>query len=126
MNNMDLFTQLRQHAQNQPATVASASRHRLATYRKLWSRIERATARLQAEWQVKRGDRVAYCGQAHPDSLVLYIALARSGACLVPLEQAALQAQAGLIARHLGIRLILHDDEASPPSELAGALVKPL
>jgi acyl-CoA synthetase (AMP-forming)/AMP-acid ligase II len=123
---MDLFTQLRQHARTQPETVATASRQRDMTYRKLWSRVERATARLQAEWGVARGDRVVYSGPAHPDAIVLYVALARCGARLVAVEDPAWQPQAGLIMRELGAQLLLHED-GHPPQRLPAVVrIKPL
>lgn len=125
--NMNLFALLRQHALIQPDTVALSSRHRLATYRKLWSRIERATARLQGEWDVRSGAALAYCGQAHPDAIVLYMALARCGARLVPLEHPALQSQIDAIARELDIKIVLHDDDHAPVGRMHGSAVfKPL
>lgn len=106
-----LFDVLQRHARLQPDTVACASRFRHASYRKLYSRIERATARLQGEWHVKPGDVLAYCGHGHPDALVLYVALARCGAVLLPLEHGggdqALAASAAVLA--------LFDDEIAPP-----------
>lgn len=84
-----LFARLRHHARTRPTAVAVFSRYRPITYRKLWSRIERATARVQTEWQVQAGETVAYRGTAHPDALLLYLALARSGAMLLPLELTA-------------------------------------
>jgi non-ribosomal peptide synthetase component F len=106
-----LFQALQRHAQQQPDAIALASRFRLASYRKLWSRIERATARLQGVWRVGAGDVVAYCGDGHPDALVLYVALVRCGAMLLPLEHAA--ARAAL--PRLAVTLALFDDELSPP-----------
>jgi acyl-CoA synthetase (AMP-forming)/AMP-acid ligase II len=123
---MDLIQILRQYAQEQPDAIATVSRHRTVTYRKLWSRIERATARLQREWQVKRGDRAALCGPAHPDGLVLYFALARCGACLLPLEHAALQAGLHRIAQELPVKLILHDDNTPIMDWRGSAMPRPL
>jgi non-ribosomal peptide synthetase component F len=110
-----LFQALQRHAQQQPDAIALASRFRLASYRKLWSRIERATARLQGVWEVGAGDVVAYCGDGHPDALVLYVALARCGALLLPLEHAAARAALPRLADTLALRLALFDDDLSPP-----------
>jgi hypothetical protein len=110
-----LFQALERHAQGQPHAIALASRFRLASYRKLWSRIERATARLQGEWQVGAGDAVVYCGDGHPDALVLYVALARCGALLLPLENAAARAALPRLADTLAPSLALFDDDLSPP-----------
>ena len=110
-----LYETLQRHAQAQPHAIALASRFRLASYRKLWSRIERATARLQGPWRVGAGDVVAYCGDGHPDALVLYVALARCGALLLPLEHASARAVLPRLADSLALRLALFDDELSPP-----------
>jgi acyl-CoA synthetase (AMP-forming)/AMP-acid ligase II len=59
---------------------------RLITYRRFWSRIERASARLQGEWGVKQGQTIVYVGASHPDIFVLYAALLRIGAAFMPLE----------------------------------------
>jgi hypothetical protein len=111
----NLFEALQRHAQQQPHAIALASRFRLASYRKLWSRIERATARLQGVWEIGAGDVVAYCGNGHPDALVLYVALARCGAQLLPLEYAAARAALPSLADTLAPRLALFDDDLSPP-----------
>jgi hypothetical protein len=110
------FDLLQRHARTRPEVIACASKFRLATYRKLWSRIERATARLQSEWGVDSGDVLAYCGQAHPDALVLYVALARCGALLLPLERPALRSVLGDLAAALPLKLALVDDDAQPPA----------
>jgi acyl-CoA synthetase (AMP-forming)/AMP-acid ligase II len=104
---MNLFDILRQHVATQPNAIASRSSRRVVTYRKFWSRIERATARLMAEWQVKPGDIVVYCGQGHQDALMLYIAVARCGARLLPLEHHEDLA----ILQEIPAVLLLHDDE---------------
>ena len=110
-----LFQALERHAREAPHSIACASRFRLASYRKLWSRIERATARLQGEWEVGAGDVVAYWGDGHPDALVLYAALARCGALLLPLEHAAARAALPRLADKVKLTLALYDDELSPP-----------
>ena len=113
---MNFFEILRQHAHEQPEQVATASpRHRLTTYRKLWSRIERCSARLQGEWLVGPGDTVAYSGYAHADALVLWISLARLGARLLPLEGPARQAAAAGIVQPHRVHLLLHQDDQPPP-----------
>jgi acyl-coenzyme A synthetase/AMP-(fatty) acid ligase len=116
-----LFESLRHHARARPETIACASRFRMASYRKVWSRIERATARLQGEWQVRPGDVVAYCGHGHPDALVLYLALARCGAMLLPLEHAAGRAALAGFAASLPLRLALFDDDSAHPLVPASA-----
>lgn len=118
--NMNLFNILRHHAATQPQAIASRSSRRVVTYRKFWSRIERGTARLKSEWNVKAGDTVAYIGQGHQDALMLYIATARCGAKLLPLEQALLQQDSVNILHRIPTAILLHDDEitfeTAPPS----------
>lgn len=108
---MNLFTILRQHVATQPNAIASRSSRRTVTYRKFWSRIERATARLKSEWHVKADDTVVYWGQGHQDALMLYIAVARCGAKLLPLEHAPLHQDSIAILKNIPAVLLLHDDE---------------
>nr|WP_217343789.1 AMP-binding protein [Noviherbaspirillum sp. L7-7A]MBV0877874.1 AMP-binding protein [Noviherbaspirillum sp. L7-7A] len=117
-----LFDLLAHYARSQPAAIACASRYRMASYRKVWSRIERATARLQGEWQVTPGDVVAYCGQGHPDALVLYLALVRCGALLWPLEHPDGPAVLADHAAGLPLKIVLFDDDDPQPRALATAL----
>lgn len=79
------------------------------TYRRLWSRIERGSARLQGEWGVRSGDTVAYVGSGHPDAIVLYCALLRIGASLLPLESVPPVVAARLFER-MNVSLAVHDD----------------
>jgi hypothetical protein len=117
-----LFDLLAQYARSQPAAIACASRYRMASYRKIWSRIERATARLQGEWQVTSGDVVAYCGQGHPDALVLYLALLRCGARLWPLEHPDGPVVLADHAAGLPLKIVLFDDDGPQPRKQAMAL----
>src|SRR3569832_523659 len=111
MFTMNLFTQLRHHAQVRPEAVAIYSQERVTTYRKLWSRIERATARLQGEWRIHAGDRVADLGKGHPAAIVLYASLARSGALLVPLKPAMPQSLIESTLRKTKNHKEDHDDD---------------
>jgi acyl-CoA synthetase (AMP-forming)/AMP-acid ligase II len=107
---MTPFDRFRQHVQDQPDEVAVITPYRVASYRKMWSRIERSTARLQAEWGILPGDTIAYLGCGHLDALVMYFAAARCGARLLPLEHAALQSAAPGLVAAAGCVLVLHDD----------------
>lgn len=117
-----LFDLLAHYARSQPVAIACASRYRMASYRKIWSRIERATARLQGEWQVRPGDVVAYCGQGHPDALVLYLALVRCGARLWPLEHPDASVVLADHAAGLPLKMVLFDDDGPQPRAPATAL----
>ncbi len=79
------------------------------TYRRLWSRIERGSARLQGEWDVRPGDLVAYIGSGHPDAIVLYFSLLRIGASLLPLEALPADAVQRALDAHRPV-LAVHDD----------------
>lgn len=81
-----LLAMLRQQAADLGESRCHLLPDRVITYRRLWSRIERASARLQGEWGVQRGQTVAYVGCGHPDAIVLYGALLRIGAVFLPLE----------------------------------------
>lgn len=107
--NSSFLSLLQSHADQRGTALAHFLPVRDITYRRLWSRIERASARLQGEWNVQQGDVVAYCGNAHPDAIVLYFALLRIGAQLLALEGR----QEEDIQHYLqlaGARLIVHED----------------
>ncbi len=108
---MDFFSLLREHARLRTQSPAVSSARRSMTYRKLWSRIERATARLQGEWGVGRDDTVAYLGNSHPDALVLFFALARCGSRLLPLSPALADAERSLLLREFQPRWLIIDDD---------------
>ena len=101
---------LQGHAHERGDLLAHVLPDRDITYRRLWSRTERASARLQGEWGVQSGDTVAYVGAGHPDAIVLYFALLRIGASLLPLE-AMTAADARATIRQHGATLAVHDDE---------------
>jgi len=107
---LDLFALLRQQAVRHPLDTATDSTRRAISFRRLWSRIERATARLQGEWHVAPGDHVVYWGNAHPDALILYVAVARCGACLVPLERSDLRRHAHAIWDRYQPKAVVHDE----------------
>lgn len=109
---MKLLALLKSQASRHGDKIAHVLPDRVITYRRLWSRIERAAARLQGEWQVQPGEVVAYYGNGHPDSLVLYCALLHIGAQLLPLEGAR-QRQAQRALREMNVRLLVHDDALS-------------
>ncbi len=102
---------LQGHAHQRGELLAHVLPDRDITYRRLWSRTERASARLQGEWDVQAGDTVAYIGAGHPDAIVLYFALLRIGASLLPLEGMT-AADARACFRQQGARLAVHDDDA--------------
>ncbi len=97
------------HASLHEDRLAHVLPDRDITYRRLWSRIERGSARLQGEWGVRPGDLVAYVGSGHPDAIVLYFALLRIGASLLPLE-AMPPADASAAIAACGAMLAVHDD----------------
>lgn len=93
----------------QPDRIALHFEGSDTTWRRFWNRIERATARLQGEWHVKPGERVAYLGLNRPEELILLFALARLGAILLPLNTRLLEQEWHAIVRHAGARLVLAD-----------------
>ncbi len=107
--NSSLLALLHGHANEHADRLAHVLPDRDITYRRLWSRIERGSARLQGEWGVRPGDTVAYVGSGHPDAVVLYFALLRIGASLLPLE-AMPPADAAAAIADRGATLAVHDD----------------
>lgn len=119
--NASMLALLQRHALTHADRLAHVLPDRDITYRRLWSRIERASARLQCEWGVQAGDCVAYVGSGHPDAIVLYFALLRIGASLLPLE--AMPAAAATAAiNSLGASLAIHDEGVQPDGVRARAL----
>lgn len=116
---------LQSHATTHTDSLAHWLPLRDITYRRLWSRIERGSARLQGEWGVRPGDLVAYVGRGHPDAIVLYFSLLRIGASLLPLEALPLAAVTQALASH-GPMLAVHDDgvqvDAAPARRLEDLL----
>ena len=108
-NSTKMLALLQHQAQAHSDAVAYVLPDRVITYRRFWSRIERACARLQGEWGVRQGDVVAYVGHGHPDALILYFALLRLGASLLPLETLTPEVvQTALTSQP--VSLVLHDD----------------
>ncbi len=108
--NHSLLTILHDHALTHGENIAHLLPDRVITYRRFWSRIERASARLQGEWDVKAGDIVIYWGLGHPDAIILYCALLRLGAKLVPCEDCDAE-QVKQMVEKFQSRLVVHDDE---------------
>lgn len=123
---MTPFEVLREHALSRPDATAVSTPYRVASYRKIWSRIERSTARLQGEWSIRPGDAIAYLGCGHLDALVMYFAAARCGARLLPLEHAFLQGDAVALTQAHSVALILHDDVMTIPGGAFEAVCRPL
>ncbi len=111
---VSLLALLRRHASEHGDRLAHQLPHRTITYRRLWSRIERASARLQGEWGVQAGATLAYVGNAHPDAMVLYFALLRIGAVLLPLEGRSTQAAQALCSEQ-AVSLVVHDEGRTIP-----------
>jgi hypothetical protein len=109
-SSLPLLATLQSHAALHGEALAHLLPDRVITYRRFWSRIERAAARLQGEWGIQPDDTVAYIGNGHPDAIVLYCALMRLGALLLPLEGYAL-AQAQLVMQQANVKLVVHDDD---------------
>lgn len=101
---------LEKHATTHADHLAHVLPLRDITYRRLWSRIERGSARLHGEWDVKPGDLVAYVGSGHPDAIVLYFSLLRIGASLLPLE-AMPAAEVSKTLAAMKPALVVHDDD---------------
>ena len=121
---MHIFSILVEHARAHPDAVAMQCAQRITSYRKLNSRIERATARLQGEWRIRPGDLVAYCGAGHQDAVVLYFALLRCSADLLvmPANTADI---ATTLSRHQPT-LLLNDSGEPVASPTSGLRTYPL
>ncbi len=123
---MDFFNLLREHARLRTESPAVSSPRRSMTYRKLWSRIERATARLQCEWGVSSNDTVAYLGNSHPDALVLFFSLARCGARLLPISPELAPSVRASLFQAVPWQLLIVDDDLSHSDAADSQLISSL
>lgn len=105
-----LLAMLSAHAHEHGDLLCHWLPERLITYRRFWSRIERASARLQGEWGVKQGQTIAYVGASHPDIFVLYAALLRLGAAFMPLEGISLSSALSFM-QQADISLVVVDQD---------------
>ena len=105
-----LLAMLSAHAHEHGDLLCHWLPERLITYRRFWSRIERASARLQGEWGVKQGQTIAYVGTSHPDIFVLYAALLRLGAAFMPLEGISLSSALSFM-QQADISLVVVDQD---------------
>jgi len=105
-----LLSMLSEHAHEHGDLLCHWLPKRLITYRRFWSRIERASARLQGEWGVKQGQTIAYVGASHPDIFVLYAALLRLGAAFMPLEGISLSSALSFM-KQADISLVVVDQD---------------
>lgn len=104
---MNLLNSISNVARSDPDRLAFSCHQRQTSYRKLASRIERATARLQGEWNVRPGETVAYTGEGHQDAVVLLLALAQSGASLLVAQES--HSMLPMLLREYGVRTLLND-----------------
>ena len=116
----DLLALLRDHADKHGDQLAHVLPDRDITYRRLWSRIERGSARLFGEWGIREGDLVAYVGRGHPDAIVLYFALLRLGAMLLPLESVSTSQVQQMLAERQP-KLLIQDHEGSMTGTTMGS-----
>ena len=107
-----LLAMLSAHAHEHGDLLCHWLPERLITYRRFWSRIERASARLQGEWGVKQGQTIAYVGASHPDIFVLYAALLRLGAAFMPLEGISLSSALSFM-QQADISLVVVDQDVT-------------
>ena len=88
-------------------------------FAKLWRRVERVTARLQADWGIQPGQRVAYLGLNHELQLVTLVACARLGAIFLPLNFRLAVPELQQVIDDAAPVLLVHD---TPHSAMAQAL----
>ena len=123
--NHSLLAILHDHALSHGENIAHLLPDRVITYRRFWSRIERASARLQGEWHVKADDIVIYWGLGHPDAIILYCALLRLGAKLMPCEGCEREYVQNMVEQTKS-HLVVHDEAftytTSPAHSLASLL----
>ncbi len=106
---MNIADWISRHAGFQPERPAIVFHGRPITYGTLEARIRRATATLRRRLRVGRGDRLAWLGLNHPDSLILLFACARIGAMLTPLNWRLTAAEIAYIIADAGATWLFTD-----------------
>ncbi|MBV8031666.1 MAG: AMP-binding protein, partial [Betaproteobacteria bacterium] len=113
---MDLSAFIERAANRTPDKLALHFEGAQVTYASLWKHIVERTESLA----VARGDRVAWLGFNDPEMLVLFFALARRGAILVPLNWRLTAAEQKEVLADCSPRLLLaSEDFAARKSELS-------
>lgn len=80
------------------------------SYRDFDAQIKANARMLKNELEVKPGDRIAYLGQNHPQSLILFFACARLGAIFVPLNWRLAPAEHRHMLKDSGARIFFVDE----------------
>ncbi len=106
---MNIADWITRHAGFQPDKPAIVFGDRLITYAVLESRIRETASTLRRVLRVGRGDRLAWLGYNHPDSLILLFACARIGAILTPLNWRLTAAEISYIVQDAGANLLFTD-----------------
>lgn len=78
-------------------------------FAKLWRRVERVTAHLQASFGIQPGDRVAWLGLNHELQLVTLVACARLGAMFMPLNYRLAVPELQRVVDDAQPALLIHD-----------------
>jgi fatty-acyl-CoA synthase len=119
---MALAEVIQSWASCQPERIALRADGQDTSWRRLWNRIERASARLASEWQVTPGARVAYLGHNRAEEVILLYALARVGAVLVPLNYRLVEPEWRSVLEHAGAEHLVFDAALAAPARGLAAL----
>lgn len=106
---MTLDTWIAGHARFSPDKPAIVFGDETIDYWELHRRILETAALLHNEFELVRGDRVAYYGMNHPDVFVLVFAAARLGLVLVPLNWRLAVPELQYIIGNCAPRILFHD-----------------
>ena len=104
---MDLSDLIERNAAFAPDKAALVFEGKTLTYAAFGARIVQTARALQAEFGIRRGDRVAILSLNRPDYLVLLYACARLGAMLVPLNWRLAVAEQLFILTDSGAKVLM-------------------
>ena len=99
------------HADHQPDRPALNFDTKVYTYRQLAERVDQVAAGLQREFELQRGDRVAFYGYNSDTEVVLIFAAAKLGLILVPLNWRLSPVEINFILRDCGPKILFHGRE---------------
>ena len=103
---MNLATLVRQQALSHADKPAVEYRGAAWSYEECWRRVESLAAGLHAR-DIGFPDRVGLCLSDHPEHVLLHFALARAGACLVPIDHRWSASEKQAAAATFGVRAVV-------------------
>lgn len=108
---MTLATAFEDSVKQRPDKTALFWGEREYSYRELWAATSRVCGRLQAEFEVKPGDRVGLWLKNCPEFAMVFFGILRAGAVVVPINNFLKPNEVNFIIGDAGIDVLVTDNE---------------